>query len=91
MPLSESAPRKHLHLRNVECRGYLRDDGLWEVEGHMVDTKTYSFPNRHRGEVEVGEPVHEMWLRLTIDDAMRIREVESGDRPRSVRHVPGDH
>ena len=77
MPLSESAPRKHLHLRNVECRGYLRDDGLWEVEGHMVDTKTYSFPNRHRGEVEVGEPVHEMWLRLTIDDAMRIREVEA--------------
>ena len=77
MPLSEPAPRKHLHARNVECRGYLRDDGLWDIEGHMVDTKTYSFPNRHRGEVEAGEPVHEMWLRLTIDNRMRIHEVEA--------------
>ena len=43
----------------------------------MVDAKTYSFPNRHRGEVAAGEPVHEMWLRLTIDDSMRIHEVEA--------------
>ena len=77
MPLSEPAPRKHLHTRHVECRGYLRDDGLWDIEGRMVDTKTYSFPNRHRGEVATGQPVHEMWLRLTIDDAMRIHEVEA--------------
>ena len=43
----------------------------------MVDSKTYSFPNRHRGEVAAGEPVHEMWLRLTVDDSMRIHEVEA--------------
>ena len=77
MPLSEPVPRTHLHTRHVECRGYLRDDGLWDIEGHIVDTKTYSFPNRHRGEVREGEPVHEMWLRLTVDDSMRIREVEA--------------
>ena len=77
MPLSEPVPRKHLHTRRVECRGFLRDDGLWDIEGHIVDTKTYSFPNRHRGEVEAGEPVHEMWLRLTIDDSMRIHAVEA--------------
>ena len=78
MPLSKPAvPRKHLHLRKVECRGYLRDDGLWDIEGHIVDTKTYPFHNRHRGEVGAGEPVHDMWLRLTIDDSMRIHEVEA--------------
>ena len=43
----------------------------------MVDTKTYTFPNRHRGEVVAGQPVHEMWLRLTIDDSMRIHAVEA--------------
>ena len=42
-----------------------------------MDTKTYAFPNRHRGEVAAGEPVHEMWLRLTIDDSMRIHAVEA--------------
>ena len=77
MPLSDPVPRNHLHTRTVECRGYLRDDGLWDIEGHMVDTKTYSFPSRHRGQVRKGQPVHEMWLRLTIDDSMRIHAVEA--------------
>ena len=77
MPLSKPVPRRHLHRRRVECRGFLRDDGLWDIEGHLVDTKTYAFPNRHRGTVEAGEPVHEMWLRVTIDDAMLIHEVEA--------------
>ena len=77
MPLSEPVPRTHLHMRNVECRGYLRDDGLWDIEGRMEDIKTCSFPNRDREEVAAGEPVHEMWLRLTIDDSMRIHEVEA--------------
>lgn len=77
MPLSPAAPRKHIHTRTVQCRGYERDDGLWDVEGHLVDTKTYAFPNRHRGQVEAGEPVHEMWVRLTVDDDLVIREVEA--------------
>ena len=77
MPLSDPVPRQHLHARNVECRGYLRDDGMWDIEGHMVDTKTYTIPNRHRKEVRAGEPVHEMWLRLTVDDSMRIHDVEA--------------
>lgn len=88
MPLSDPAPRKHLHTRRVECRGYLRDDGLWDVEGHLVDTKTYSFPNRHRREVSAGEPVHEMWLRLTIDDSMRIRAVEAATDHGPFRTCP---
>jgi len=77
MPLSEPVPRTHLHTRNVECRGYLRDDGLWDIEGRLVDAKTYAFSNRDRGEIGAGEPVHGMWLRFTIDDAMRIHEVEA--------------
>lgn len=77
MPLSPPAPREKLHNRDVTCRGYRREDGLWDIEGHLVDTKTYSFPNRHRGEVRSGEPVHEMWIRLTIDEDMVIHEAEA--------------
>ena len=89
MPLSQpAAPRKRLHVRSVECRGYLREDGLWDIEGHIVDTKTYAFHNRHRGEIEAGEPVHDMWLRLTIDDSMRIREVEAATDHGPFRTCP---
>ena len=54
----------------------------------MVDTKTYSFPSRHWGEVVAGEPVHEMWLRLTIDDSMRIHEVEAATDHGPFRMCP---
>lgn len=77
MPLSSPAPREKLHRRDLTCRGYRREDGLWDIEGHLVDTKTYPFSNRHRGEVEAGEPVHEMWLRLTIDEDMIIHRAEA--------------
>ncbi len=75
MPLPPPAPRKKIHIRQVHCQGYQRDDGLWDIEGHIVDTKTYDFSNSHRGEVRAGVPVHEMWLRLSIDGDMLIHEV----------------
>ena len=39
MPLSPAAPREHIHTRTVTCRGYRRKDGLWDIEGHLVDVK----------------------------------------------------
>ncbi|MCP5150094.1 MAG: DUF2889 domain-containing protein [Ectothiorhodospiraceae bacterium] len=77
MPLSPAAPREKLHLRDIECHGYRRDDGLWDIEGHLVDTKTYAFDNRYHGRIEPGTPVHEMWLRLTIDEDMVVHEAEA--------------
>jgi hypothetical protein len=77
MPLSPAAPRKHIHTRTVQCYGYEREDGMWDIEGHLVDTKSYTFPNRHRGQVKAGEPVHEMWLRLTVDDDLVVHDVEA--------------
>ncbi|MCK6450308.1 MAG: DUF2889 domain-containing protein, partial [Alphaproteobacteria bacterium] len=77
MPLSPAVPREPMHRREVECRGYRRADGLWDIEGHLVDTKTYAFDNAWRGRVEPGTPVHEMWIRLTLDTALNIKAVEA--------------
>ena len=41
----------------------------------MTDTKTYEFTNKWRGTVPVGEPMHEMLLRVTIDDDFVIQEI----------------
>ena len=75
MPLPNGSPRKHVHTRAIEYRGYEREDGLWDIEAHMADTKTYEFKNDWRGPVKVGEPLHEMLLRVTIDDEFIIRDV----------------
>lgn len=77
MPLSPPEPRKHIHTRAVTCRGYKRDDGLWDVEGEIVDTKTYSFANKDRGGIDAGEPIHHMRVRLTVDDDLVVRAAEA--------------
>lgn len=73
--LPPPAPRKPVHARRITCSGYLREDGLWDIEGHLTDNKSYGFDNRWRGRVEPGDPVHEMWLRLTVDDGLVIKAV----------------
>lgn len=77
MPLSEPDQRELLHNRDVVCRGYKRADGLYDVEGHITDTKTYDFDSRFRGAVKAGVPVHEMWIRLTFDETLTIKAVEA--------------
>ncbi|MDR3516364.1 MAG: DUF2889 domain-containing protein [Azospirillaceae bacterium] len=77
MPLSAPAARDHLHTRVVTCQGFRRADGLWDIEGHITDVKTYLFNNEHRGTISPGEPLHDMWIRLTLDDDFTVRAIEA--------------
>ena len=78
MPLSQPVSRKNMHHRRVECRGYLRHDGMWDIEGHLLDTKPFDVPNPDRGgTIRAGEPLHEMWIRLTVDTDLVVQKVEA--------------
>jgi len=78
MPLSAPAEREACHHRRIACDGYRRADGLWDIEAHLVDTKPFDLPNRDRGGcIPAGEPLHEMALRVTVDDALVIQAVEA--------------
>jgi len=77
MPLSPPVEREHLHTRQLEFRGFRRGDGLWDIEGHLTDVKTYGFPNTYRGEIAAGEPLHDMWLRVTLDDDFVVHGIEA--------------
>ncbi|WP_261840786.1 DUF2889 domain-containing protein [Aliamphritea ceti] len=79
MPLPPSAPRALQHTRTVICRGFKRQDGLWDIEGHLTDIKTTATPlqERNDGLVPAGEPIHDLSLRLTIDLDMNIHDVAS--------------
>ena len=76
-PLPAPVERERLHNRRYEFGGYRRSDGLWDIEGRMTDTKTYAFKNRHRGEVQAGEALHDMWIRLTIDEDMVVQDIHA--------------
>jgi hypothetical protein len=79
MPLSPPVERAPRHHRRIACDGYRRADGLWDIEAHLVDTKPFDLPNRDRedGRIDAGEPLHDMWLRVTVDDTMLIHAVEA--------------
>ncbi len=77
MPLSAPVARTALHRRSIELMGYHREDGLYDVEAHLVDTKTYAFANHDRGTVEPGTPLHGMFARMTLDMDMTIVAFEA--------------
>lgn len=65
-PLPEPAARAPIHARTIELRGFRREDGLFDIEGHLVDTKPYDF-KLAAGVRPAGQPVHDMWLRITVN------------------------
>ena len=75
--LSNPAPRQHLHTRRIHCEGFQRGDGLWDIEACLIDTKQRAYNNPERGDIPPGEPIHEMYIRVTIDLDMEIHDVES--------------
>lgn len=77
MGLSKAAPRELMHIRNIRCQGFRRQDGLWDIEAVLEDTKAYSFDNKDRAGVAAGEPVHLMAIRLTIDEDLRVHGAEA--------------
>jgi len=77
MPLSPPQPRQHFHTRAIDCKGYLRDDGLWDIEGHLEDHKSYGYESRWRGQVQPYENIHDMWIRLTVDETFTVKDVEA--------------
>jgi len=78
MPLTSPVEREAIHYRRITCDGYRRADGLWDIEAHLVDTKSFDLPNRDRGGcIPAGEPLHRMALRVTVDDGLLIHAVEA--------------
>ncbi len=75
MPLPASpVDRKLFHTRRIVVEGFERADGLWDIDAWLTDIKSYAFPNRDRGEIKAGEPLHGMGLRVTFDNDMTIRD-----------------
>ncbi len=78
MPLSSASSRKLVHTRDVQLRGYLREDGQIEVEVRMTDVKSYSMANLDRSLIAAGEPLHDMWIRMTLTpDELEITACEA--------------
>ncbi len=75
MPLPPANARQLSHHRQIDVKGYQRDDGLWDIDAHMTDQKPFTFANKDRGGfIVAGDYLHDMWLRITVDKKMIIHQ-----------------
>jgi len=75
--LSQPVPREEVHNRRVSCNGFVREDGLFDIEAEMTDNKSYPFPTEFRGDVTPDQYVHHMKVRVTVDRDMKIHAAEA--------------
>ncbi|HWT99778.1 MAG TPA: DUF2889 domain-containing protein [Terriglobales bacterium] len=73
--LPQPVAREKLHERRYVFDGFLRDDGLFDIEGRMTDIKTYDFPNDYRETIVAGDALHDMRIRLTLDREFNIHDI----------------
>jgi hypothetical protein len=79
MPLPPpSLPRELLHLREVQCQGFRRSDGMFDIEATLIDRKTYDI-ERHDGgrNVASGCEIHRMSARMTIDSSLVVCAIDA--------------
>ncbi|MDR3220728.1 MAG: DUF2889 domain-containing protein [Candidatus Accumulibacter sp.] len=75
MPLPPvTAARTRKNRRSITFEGFRRDDGLWDLEGRLVDVKDHDIELRG-GVCRRGEPIHDISVRVTIDRAMNVIDV----------------
>lgn len=68
--------REEVHFRRIDLRGYRRDDGLFEVEGRVRDSKPYDVPATDGARaVSAGEPFHDMGVRIVYDHRLLIHDI----------------
>lgn len=88
MPLPSPQPRAPEHTRQVTFQGYRREDGLWDIEGEMKDTKSLVFDLQEEGVWQPGEPIHHLAIRLTVDAKLRIHDIAVAMQSTPHRECP---
>ena len=77
MPLSAPSPRTLQHTRRVTYHGYARLDGLWDIEGELIDSKPQILQTLvHAHPHPANAPIHHMAIRATVDAALVVQAIE---------------
>ncbi|CAG4890655.1 DUF2889 domain-containing protein [Paraburkholderia saeva] len=76
MPLSPPVSRQLRHRRAIRAEAYEREDGLWDIEACLTDEKPRDVVLAS-GVRPNGLPIHELWLRITIDRKLNVVDAEA--------------
>ena len=89
MPLSApTIDRQPRHIRSVRYQSFERSDGLWDVEGELIDTKAMDVPRLGSGIFRAGEPIHHMHIRVTVDTRLVVHAIEAAMDAHPIQGCP---
>src|SRR6202012_604215 len=76
MSLSPPVSRQLRHRRAIRAEAYEREDGLWDIEACLTDQKPRDVALAS-GVRPNGQPIHELWLRITIDRKLNVVDAQA--------------
>ena len=77
MALPDPTARRPLHTRKITFEGFVRDDGLFDIDAELIDSKSEAIHMHERGDLPPGGAIHHMRVRVTVDDALTIRAIQT--------------
>jgi Protein of unknown function (DUF2889) len=91
MTLPQAAAQRQLkHRRQIDVQVFSRGNGLWEVDAVLTDTKT-RVTDFIDGPRQPGTPIHDMLLRLVVNEKLDILEAGSETRWMPYPGTCNDH
>jgi hypothetical protein len=76
--MTNSIERNEIHHRQIDIRFFQRADGLFEIEGRLLDRKSHPFhrflPER---DIPAGTPLHDILVRLVVDESLLVHDASA--------------
>src|SRR5271156_5242016 len=67
-----------LHHRHIDIRFFRRSDGLYEVEGRLLDRKSQAFRRPLQdSETPAGTSLHDITVRLVVDENSLVHDASA--------------
>ncbi len=91
MTLPQAAAQRQLkHRRQIDVQVFTRGNGLWEVDAVLIDTKS-RVAEMLDGPRQPGTPIHDMLLRLVVNEKLDILEAGSETRWMPYTGICNEH
>lgn len=76
--MASNVERHELHHRQLDIKFFRRSDGLFEVEGRLVDRKTHPFRRLLQdSDTPAGTALHDILVRLVVDESLLIHDASA--------------
>src|SRR5882762_3871724 len=76
--MTADVDRTELHHRQFDLRFFQRSDGLFEVEGRLLDRMARPFRRLlQEGDTPAGTPLHDILARLIVDETLLIHDASA--------------